>query len=47
MKRIKVRTGKEYEVLIGQGLLAEAGNAIGEVCRGRRAVIVTDSNVAG
>ena len=47
MKRIKVRTGKEYEVLIGQGLLAEAGKAIGEVCRGRRAVIVTDSNVAG
>ena len=29
MKRIKVRTGKEYDVLIGSGMLADAGELIG------------------
>ena len=47
MKRISVKTANEYEVLIGQGLLANAGESIAAACRGRRAVIVTDSNVAG
>ena len=47
MKRIKVRTGKEYDVLIGRGLLADAGELIAEARPGRRAVIVTDSNVGG
>ena len=47
MKRIKVRTGKEYDVLIGGGLLADAGELIAEARPGRRAVIVTDSNVGG
>ena len=47
MKRIKVRTGKEYDVLIGSGKLADAGELIAEARPGRRAVIVTDSNVGG
>ena len=47
MKRIKVGTGKEYDVLIGSGLLDGAGEMIARACPGRRAVIVTDSNVGG
>ena len=47
MKRIRVRTDREYDVLIGAGLLADAGELIAGTCPGRRAVVVTDSNVAG
>lgn len=45
MKTIDVRTGVPYRVLIGRGLLAETGRLSAAVLRGRRTVIVGDSNV--
>jgi 3-dehydroquinate synthase len=45
MKTIDVRTGVPYQVLIGRGLLAETGRLAKKVLRGRRTVIVGDSNV--
>jgi 3-dehydroquinate synthase len=38
--------GRSYEILVGSGLLSEAGVALRRVMRGNQAVIVTDRNVA-
>lgn len=46
MKEIKVRAGKPYSVLIGQGLLQQAGAEVRRISEGSRCVIVSDSNVA-
>lgn len=46
MKRVMVKTGMPYEVLIGHGLLADAGRLVREVIAPCRALIVTDSHVA-
>ena len=43
---INVGTGVPYNVVIGTGILADAGGLIARCVRGRRAVIVADSNVA-
>lgn len=43
---IPVCTQRSYDILLGQGLLAEAGKWIREVHKGRRALIVSDSHVA-
>ena len=46
-KTIAVNASKTYEILIGPGLLEEAGHIIREKAGGQAAAIVTDSNVAG
>jgi 3-dehydroquinate synthase len=38
--------GRPYDIVVGPGLLAEAGARIAALARGRQAVIVTDANVA-
>lgn len=44
MKKIKVNASVPYDVLIGGGMLDDAGRFIGEVARGR-IMIVSDTNV--
>lgn len=46
MEIIKVNASKEYEVVIGKGILSELGERCVSLLGKRRAVIVTDSNVA-
>ncbi|MGN0542601.1 MAG: 3-dehydroquinate synthase [Acutalibacteraceae bacterium] len=46
MKTIKVSASKEYEVIIGSGILASLGESCSALFGKSRAVIVTDSNVA-
>lgn len=48
MKKLEVSLagGRGYEILIGRGLLDEAGSRIREVYGGRNIAIITDSNVA-
>lgn len=46
METIDVRTGRPYQVQIGRGLLREAGRLVRPLVRGKRVLIVSDSNVA-
>jgi 3-dehydroquinate synthase len=47
IRSLRVAAGRgDYEVLIGAGLLDEAGTRVAPTIRYRRAVIVTDENVA-
>jgi len=46
MKCIRVSASREYDVLIGRGLLNELGERAGNIVRGRSCVVVSDSNVA-
>ncbi len=43
---IPVHTGRPYEIKLGRGLLAHAGELIREVHKGSRALVVCDSNVS-
>lgn len=45
MREVHVNASKPYEVLIGQGLLQEAGNLLKSVCQSDRVVIITDDVV--
>lgn len=46
-KKLKVGLGKRsYDIVIGERLLAEAGAYIAPLLKGRRAIIVSDENVA-
>ena len=45
MRTVTVRSSKEYEVLIGSGLLASAGGSIKPLAKGKKAFIVSDDNV--
>lgn len=45
MRTIPVNTARAYEILVGGGLLAQAGGLCRQVNRGSRALIVTDSHV--
>ena len=45
MKKIDVRTGRPYQVLIGKGLLKEAGRLARPLVRGSRTVVVGYDNV--
>ena len=45
MITVKVSASKEYDVLIGSGLLASLGNETAKVVKPGRAVIVSDSNI--
>jgi 3-dehydroquinate synthase len=38
--------GRSYDIIIGRGVLSEAGERIREICPGGRVAIVTDSHVA-
>jgi len=42
---IPVNTGRPYEIKLGRGLLAKAGELIREVHKGTKALVVCDSNV--
>ncbi len=45
MKTVEVKTGRPYSVLIGEGLLASAGELIASVVKPSKALIVTDDVV--
>ena len=45
MITVKVSASKEYEVLIGAGLLADLGTEVAKVVKPGKAVVVSDSNV--
>ncbi len=45
MKKVKVEASTAYDILIENGLLGDSGGLIGEIAKGRTAVIVSDSNV--
>ena len=47
MKRISVKTGQPYDMVIGTGILSDAADYIQEVTGPCRAALVCDSNVAG
>lgn len=46
IRTITVKTVRPYDILVGRGLLERAGSLSREVNKGRRALIVSDSNVA-
>lgn len=46
MRRVKIDLREGYTVYIEQGLLDNCGEYIEKICTGKRAVIVSDSNVA-
>lgn len=46
MRTITVNTPKSYDIIIGVGLLDQAGKYMAEVVKGRSAAIVTDDHVA-
>ena len=46
MERVHVRASRDYDVLIGEGLLAGCGGEIAAVTASRRCALVTDSTVA-
>lgn len=45
MKTIHVSASRDYDVLIGEGLLSRLGQLVTSVCKPCKAVIVSDSNV--
>ena len=45
MEVLRVNASQSYDVMIGSGLLADAGRLIAGVVKGRSAVIVSDDNV--
>ena len=44
MKTLRVNTARAYDILVGRGLLEQAGALSREVNGGSRALIVTDSH---
>ncbi|MDR1093593.1 MAG: 3-dehydroquinate synthase [Clostridiales bacterium] len=47
MEKIIVNASKKYDILIGKGLLAQAGALSRAVLNGRKIALIADSNVAG
>lgn len=45
MKLIHVKTSRPYDVVIGSGLLCDAGTYIGEVSKANRILLISDDNV--
>ena len=45
MNKITVKASQSYDVIIGSGILADAGRFISDVLKSRRTVIVSDDNV--
>ena len=47
-KRLAVALGdRSYDIVVGAGLIAEAGALLAPVIRQKRVVVVTDETVAG
>lgn len=46
IRTIRIHTEKEYDVMIGGGLLNQCGRRIAEVVSPCRAAVISDSNVA-
>ena len=46
MKKITVKTSKTYDIIIGAGILDEAGSFIKQTVGGQTAAIITDDNVS-
>ena len=46
MRKVTVNASKKYDILIGGGLLEQAGELIKQAAGGSCAAIITDSNVA-
>ena len=46
MKTIRIKASTEYDVLIGEGLLENAGKYAAKIVRPRLAAVITDDNVA-
>lgn len=45
MEKLSVGNGKNYDIIIENGIISRCGQYIREVANGRRAMIITDSNV--
>lgn len=45
MRTIQVKTSREYDVLLGKGLIADLPRLVAPFCRGRKVGIVTDDTV--
>ncbi|MDR0321449.1 MAG: 3-dehydroquinate synthase [Treponema sp.] len=45
MRSVTINASKTYDILIGDGLLSQAGEKIAAVCKGESALIVTDDAV--
>ena len=45
MKTIGIKTSKAYDVLLGQGLIAELPQLVKDICGGRKVGIITDDTV--
>ncbi len=46
MKTVEINASRSYKVYIEKGLLASCGQIVRSVCKGRKALIISDSNVA-
>ncbi len=46
MKTVEINASRSYNVYIEKGLLANCGQIVKNVCKGRKALIISDSNVA-
>ncbi len=46
MRKVQVRTGKPYEIIIEDGIVSKAGEYIRSLTKAMRAVVVSDTNVA-
>lgn len=46
MITVEVNASKKYDVVIGQGLLEQAGKYLSDISEGTRAAVITDSNVS-
>jgi len=45
MKRIEVKTGRPYDVLVGRGLIGQTGQIVAQLQAYNRCVLVSDSNI--
>ena len=45
MKKLKVNTGRKYEIIIDRGIINHCGEYIKKVSSPTRIAVVTDSNV--
>ena len=45
MKKLYVKSSKDYEIIIEHGIIKNCGEFIKPVVRGERAMIISDSNV--
>ena len=46
MKKVEVKTGRPYDILIEHGILDNAGEHIRPLTKAIRAVIISDTNVS-